>query len=210
MNALVCLCIGLTAVQSSLVTFGTERVVYFRDASYGLNPLAFFLGKSIAAMPRYILSPMVFLTSYYSLTGPRESPVTMYSVLLIAEFTCTGIGYVISLLMSEKNAVVAGVVYTLVAVMFGGNNPTLRDLRNMGPVALIGASTSWVRWIQEALFINEAETYPLTETITDKIEWMGYDMDNYKMDLGMAIVIGIVVRVVAFVLLVFKDRAKQR
>src|SRR4051794_17702109 len=112
--------------------------------------------------------------------------------------------------------VLAGVVYTLIAVMFGGYNPTLKDLRNMGPgtinherttlssvpslsssVAIVAASTSWVRWTQEALFIKEIETYPRTEAITQLIDTFDYDMKFYPLDLSMVFILGFSARVLA-------------
>ena len=94
--------------------------------------------------------------------------------------------------------------------MFGGFSPSLRDIYKMGPVAIAGASTSWVRWIQEALFINEAREYPMTEDLQNILDRLHYNMDYMSLDILMVLLIALLSRVTAFLLLHFLDRDKQK
>lgn len=61
--------------------FGSERIVYWREASalpQPLHTLAYFVGKDIAWLPQVLVGPALFTIAYTSLTFPRDTFFDIY------------------------------------------------------------------------------------------------------------------------------------
>lgn len=72
---------GLTGVATFLPVFGSERIVYWREAAalpQPLHTLAYFVGKDIAWLPQVLIGPALFTMAYTSLTFPRDTFVDIY------------------------------------------------------------------------------------------------------------------------------------
>jgi hypothetical protein len=119
--ALMNMALGLTAVAGALRTFGDERVTFWRESKTGTSSLAFFVGKNLAGIPMVLIPPLFLVSIFYFLTTPAASFWQMYAILLIVQFVCVAVGYVISLLLSPANALLAGVVFVVVSTMFSGS-----------------------------------------------------------------------------------------
>lgn len=107
---LTSLAIGLTAVQSSLPCFAAERPVYWREANRGLSKSAYFLGKSLSQIPYMLLAPVIYLSLFYTFTAPRAGFGETYIILTTAQFTVTGLGTLVSIVVAPASANVAAVI----------------------------------------------------------------------------------------------------
>lgn len=52
--------VALAGSPSGVKVFGEEKVVYWREASAGHSPSAYYIGKTVAALPRIIISSFHF------------------------------------------------------------------------------------------------------------------------------------------------------
>eukprot|EP00003_Mantamonas_plastica_P030396 TRINITY_DN752_c2_g1_i1.p1 TRINITY_DN752_c2_g1~~TRINITY_DN752_c2_g1_i1.p1 ORF type:complete len:202 (+),score=48.80 TRINITY_DN752_c2_g1_i1:2-607(+) len=200
---------GLTAVASSLRVFGNERVVFWRENSSGANALAYFLGKNIAQFPRIALVPLVFLSSYYTLVSPRGYLSDYYLVFLLLQFTAEAFGYLISIVVAPNRSQLAGVVIILVNQMFSGARPTLPELKNMFfPMPYI-PYVSYIRWGQEAIYLNEMKRY-MYYNVQSGMDIFGYKWEQYPICMILVPAIGIIIRILAYIALELKDKSKRK
>jgi len=142
--------LSLTAVASSLRVFGSERIVFWREASTGTYTLAYYLGKDLAQIPFIVIAPLIFETLFYSLTVPRAQFLVLYQIFLVVQFAASGLGYLVSNLVKPSVSQLAGVVCILVTMMFSGTRPTLAELKNMPIPFRYIANLSYLRWAQES------------------------------------------------------------
>jgi len=207
MAMLISLSTGFTAITASLKCFGPERVVFWREASAGINKDAYFIGKNLAQLFNIGLAPVVFLSVFYALTSPRATFLTYYTILVLLQFCFVGFGYLVSVVFTYKNAQLAGVVLTLIFGMFGGTNPSLKQLKE-NIVTTIVSSISPNRWAQEALYVSEITRYDKIYSIDSSLEFWGFNKDNYNLDLYMLLALGLGSRIIALFLLkrLNKDR----
>jgi ABC-type multidrug transport system ATPase subunit len=208
--ALMNMALGLTAVAGALPTFGDERVQFWRESRTGLNSLAFFLGKNLAGIPMIIIPPLFLLSIFYFLTTPGAGFFQMYAVLLVVQFTCVAVGYLISLLMAPANALLAGVVFVIVSTMFSGANPTLAKLKGFGVPGMIMTSISFSRWANEALYSSLLVTYQVQYDIEPGLRYWGYEIANYPVIDFLALGgLALFLRIVAYLVLFFVHRNKK-
>lgn len=137
---LISLCSSTTAVQQSLRVFGPTKLVFLRESASGLSWAAFFIGKNIAALFTLFLMPFLFSTFYWSIAYPTGSFATYYTILLLNQFAWTGVGQLVSLLLPPEKAQLGGVVLTLAVHLVSGSNPSLRELDDIGMVAIADLS----------------------------------------------------------------------
>eukprot|EP00775_Hariotina_reticulata_P010763 gene10763-10919_t len=126
--------LGMMSTVSGIKTFGgPDRLVYFREASAGLNKLAYFWAldtwghTDAGTCLLYCLAGMllrcgVYLIMYYSFSQPRAVLWQMYLVTCAIYYACTGMAYLLSQVMSpnaaQLTAAVAALINALVASKF--------------------------------------------------------------------------------------------
>jgi len=207
----VSLAVGYPVVQS-LRIFGAERTVFWRESSAGMNRFAYFLGKNLAVIPFMIVIPAVFMVFFHTLSSPRGSFSLYFAALVAAYYATCGMGQLISTLVSPNKALVAAVIITLVLNDASGSiTPTLSDLdkTKIGPAMY---TLSYARWLCEALFITEVDSYPEIYDTQKQLllTEFSYHSDNYALDLGMMFVLGVTFQILAFIGLVSLNRSKQK
>ncbi len=186
------------------------------------------------ARHQYFVSYPSFLnfTSFYSLTVPRAHFITMLAVLLLVQFTSTGIGYLVSIVVQPHVAQLTGVVVVLICVMFSGARPTLPQMKTMPfPMPYVPYSThlskrhssrnlnnfkfwyvvvSYMRWAEEAIYISEISRYTAVYDVQSGLDLFGYSLQNFQEDMLMILALGVVFRIIAFVLLELLNRDKRK
>eukprot|EP00854_Cymbomonas_tetramitiformis_P031463 gene31463-39574_t len=106
--------LGLLSTVSALKTFGRDRVVYWREASSGLNPLSFFAALDTFDYTGVVIKPAVFLALYYTFTQPRGDLFAYYLVTACIVYCCTGLAYLLSLTQELASAQLSAAVLALV------------------------------------------------------------------------------------------------
>ncbi|KAJ3441223.1 white-brown complex [Anaeramoeba flamelloides] len=203
------LAIALTGGMSSLKIFGPERVNYWREASTGINTIAYFLGKDLSSLVGTVIHPLIFLTIFYPFLNPRGSLGQYYGVLLLIQYTATGIGMAVSTLFPPSVSQLAAIVVLLVFSMVSGFGPPLKEMEKM-VFFNIFHFIDLLRYGQEALFCIELEQYKDIYDLTTTYDKYGYDPGRISLDLFILFIIGVYFRIVAYFFLRVVNRDKQK
>jgi len=209
--SLSCLSLALIAVASSLRVFAPEKVNFWREASTGAHStIAYFLAKDLSFLPMILFSPAIFLGLFLSLVAMRSTYFTFYLIFASVYFTAVGVGYFVSIIVPNSINQLAAVVFMLSFMMFSGARPTLNELNKMWfPLPYMG-NFSFLRFAQEALYITEVEQYKSVYNIEAGLKILGYDLDNFLLDISMIILHGIIFRVLSLLALIFWNRDKKK
>jgi len=179
-------------------TYGQELTNMRRESEAGLSLAAYFLGKALAELPLIVLYSFFYSVAYFLVASPSASFDTFYTVILLFEFVCFGIGYVSSVLFQGENALLCSAVSTLLGGLATENTSMEQN-------------ACWARWTAEALFIAEARIdlleHPLDKHVQNYMDGRnGFSTDNYAIDLIVLLLYGLLLRVMAFGIMKWKLR----
>jgi ABC-type multidrug transport system ATPase subunit len=214
-SSFIILALGLLGLTSSQRVFGSEKekVVWFREAEAGLPTIPYFLSKLIIQMVLVLAGPGLFLVMYYSIRQPRAYMPELYQIYVVSTIVAFGHGYMISLFLHEKQAIVASILTQLVFTMLSGVTPTLHVLHG-NVVTRVLSSANWCRWVQEWHVITELEYYRNIYNTTTTYSMLMYDYSFDEPDEAKALyqnytlLIGLVVHVLAISVIFWRAGAR--
>jgi ABC-type multidrug transport system ATPase subunit len=209
--SLTCMAIGMTGITAALRVFGNEQIVYWREASAGMSTTSYFVAKNIVHAIFIIISPMLYLAPFLTFVSARASILSYYRVLVVVQFTTTGLGYLVTMVTPSGLAQLAGVVVVLVMAMFGGAQPTLVQINEMFPLLRIVPYMSYIRWGQEALYIQEIREWSHVEgvKIGPSLRLFDYHLDNYDLCLFITAAYGVGFRLLALLAMKLMHREQK-
>jgi ABC-type multidrug transport system ATPase subunit len=221
-NFLLAFVLGLASIHYSLRLFGAEQSVYWREASSGLNRLAYFGAKMIFALWPNTYLPLLMLLGFYSFSAPRGDFNDYFWAVICTHWFCSGLGFVISLLWSQQRAQMVSVIIGAVMNVVSGFFPPIPQLQVMLTEvgAFIVLSPSYSRWLQEGLFALEAKALPeiFTFKVAGTARYFGYCQtggEKFNCDetfsRSMSIILGIggLFRLITLLLLLVRHRGSQ-
>ena len=200
--------IALAAGPAGVKTFGEERIVYWREAAAGHSKLAYYLGKTWATIYRILISSLHFAAMYHVLARPIILFHEQYILVMLAFFGVYGMCSVISMRVARENAALLAVIMTLFASVLCGFGPTLKDAANWHIDWLF--DLSYNRWLAEAQYSFSISIYGNVYRFDDEALYFGYTLNRTTFDILMAFVIGVVWRILGYLLMVFTNRNKQQ
>ncbi len=113
------------------------------------------------------------------------------------------------MLVKREDAALLSVIVCLIAGCLCGFGPSINQGKQYGFYWL--QALSFASWATEGFFDAETSGYRelfMVEEISAKL--FGYELNRFAMDMGIAFLLALVYRVVAFGLLLLVDRQKQR
>ena len=117
----------------TLRTFGTERLIFWRESASGTSVAAHFLAKMFVDSIPIVIKPIVFGIVYYPLTRSNiaNSLPYFFTVLIMVSFMASAYGYVISLIFNPKNSSMAAFTMAIIlgAFLSGAQSPKLKVSR---------------------------------------------------------------------------------
>ena len=200
--------VGIASATSGVKWFGTEKLQFWREASVGMSSSAYFVGKCLVHIPIYGIMALMFSSVYYLMIVPRSSYNDIYAIVLELVFCHYGIAYIASQLFHFESQAVAAVVISLVWSVTTGFGPTMIQIRSWHLRWFYLCSFPW--WLAEGLYTSEVEEYQNVYAVSylnDQL-W-GYTLNQFALDLGIPILLGIGLRVIAYILLVMLNQGKQ-
>mmetsp|Transcript_36121 Transcript_36121/g.58386 ORF Transcript_36121/g.58386 Transcript_36121/m.58386 type:complete len:1258 (+) Transcript_36121:130-3903(+) len=203
----------LLAMQQALRLFGNEQTVYWREASWGVDRFAYFLGKNLANLIWLGIAPALFLSTFHTLSMARGNFFNWYLVLLFLWASCTAIGQAISIFVDRNKSQLTAVLLSLVFSLLCGLFPTLTALRSgMGDAALIGPVLSPSHWCFEALMFVQSDSFTPVYDIPKAVLYrtLGTVLTGWNMALVPQAGIALFFWFVTFCLLKYSHRDKQR
>jgi hypothetical protein len=192
--------VGLSAAPTGVDSFGSELVVYWREASVGHNKLAYFVGKTVSNFYRIFIGALHFCAWYLLLAETILNPMQLYSVVTVLFFSVYGMACVVSMILPIDTANLVAVVLALLIPVFGG------FVRNLG-MGVKQSMYSW--WANEAFFSYSIKPYEHLFLINKTAHVWSYTLDQAGKDFTLVILIGVLYRVVAFFCMVGLNKEKQ-
>lgn len=189
--------------------FGNELPNFYRESSSGNNKAAYYLAKTISSIPRLALSALHMASIWHTLATPGTSIGVIYGILSLQFFGMYGISSIISFLIRREYQAVIATLVGFVPASFSGNSPNLADLINEG----FGFALDWsyTRWANEAFYSSETSFFLNIYKVHEvSIPIVGYTLDRIPWDFMMMLLIGIILRLLAFFALIAINRSKQR
>ncbi|KAI8914475.1 hypothetical protein EDD86DRAFT_199414, partial [Gorgonomyces haynaldii] len=198
---------ALAASPAGVKVFSEERVVYWREASSGHDPTAYFIGKSFSVLYRLCVTSLHFAVIFHVLARPLISFQKLYVVILALFFGVYGLSSAISMIVARENAALLAVVICLFNAVFTGFGVTLVDGHNWGLSWLF--DMSFYRWAAEAIYTESVLPFEGVYLVYKSAEKWGYTLNRFHYDVGMAVVSGLGWRLLAYVLMKDLNKSKQ-
>lgn len=205
---LIGLAVSLAGAPAGVDVFGEERQVFFREAASGHNRYSYYAGKSISVLYRIILSALHFTAVLYFLGTPLIAFSRLYTIIVLTFYSVYAMAAIISMLVRRENAALMSVVCCMIYACFCGFGPSLNDASGWG-VAFVW-ELSYGKWGTEALVSDEVFAYNGIYDMNSAAAFFGYTLNRYAFDIGMMVLIGSLLRVVALVLMILTHRDRQR
>ncbi|KAM0990978.1 hypothetical protein ACFX2I_009422 [Malus domestica] len=189
--------VSLLCKISALRTFSLDKLQYWRESASGISSLAHFLSKDTLDHFNTIVKPLVYLSMFYFFNNPRSSFQDNYVVLLCLVYCVTGIAYAIAIYLDPSPAQLWSVLLPVVSTLIA--NQAKDNL-----LAKHVANFCYTKWALEAFFIANAERYSGVWLITrcTALSKRGFNLDDWTLCLIVLIAIGVLSRILAFILMV--------
>lgn len=218
------MCFGVlfSAVASAAGTFGNEQVNYFREAASGLLSVPYFFGKWLTDFPR-VFGATVFFYLAFSIRFQNTSTdsTELFSLILAFYWYGFSMGYLVSQIVSMKQAALTGVLVALIfAVALSGINPTMSEVQDKPRSQQILWAISGPRWAVEGFYISQIKYYETVPNgdyegasyidIQPGLDNTGYEVDNFKTCIRAMFLNGIGWGLLALLVMVVSNRDKKR
>ncbi|PRP88105.1 putative ATP-binding cassette transporter [Planoprotostelium fungivorum] len=203
---------SLTSMIVSLRLFGAEKTVYWRENAAGLNGISYFFGKSVASFPSFLVTALIFLVFYYTISEPRGTFGAYFGILFLQHFVISGLAQFISIIVLYSKAQLFGVVTIMVQTTLSGFNPTLSGLKDINPILYYMAEVSFPRWTMEAFYVLNAKNFTpaLDPTKQSQLDVFGYRIDSLLECVYVLLGMGIFWRVATLLALLLANRQQRR
>ncbi|KAJ3039199.1 hypothetical protein HDV00_012522 [Rhizophlyctis rosea] len=208
LGLLIGMIVSLAGAPAGVKVFSEERPIYFREVASGHNPLSYYLGKTLGALYRFTFSSLHFTAMYVLLAKPQAPFSRQFVVVFLLFYGVYGLSAIVSMVTKRGNANLVAVISCLFAAIFCGFGPNLKQARRWG-VDFIWA-ISYNRWASEAIFSDYLRLYWGIYDIESVADSTGYTLGRFGHDMGMMVLLGAAWRVIAFLLMVFTNRDKQK
>ncbi|KAI9344655.1 P-loop containing nucleoside triphosphate hydrolase protein [Obelidium mucronatum] len=208
LGLLIGMACSLAGAPAGVKVFAEEQTVYWREAANGHNKAAYFTGKALSSIYRFVLSSLHF-TAIFAVLGLPSAPFEFIYACILLQFWCVyGLAMVVSMIVRREDSALLAVVVCLFSAVFCGYGPTIKDSYSMGITFIF--HMSYNRWATEAWFSKELSIFEGVYKIEDAAEGFGYVLNKEGMNLLLCFVIGVVLRAKAFALMVLLHRDKQK
>ncbi|KAI8605577.1 hypothetical protein EDD21DRAFT_299344, partial [Dissophora ornata] len=211
----IALGVCFAGISVGSMTFGNEKIVYWREKSSGLLTLPYYLAKVIADIPRIILAGIMFSISLIIFFNERSNYFYLLFIIIMLYAVAFTMGYLLSALVPQNRVSLVGTGFTLAwAIVFSGDAPDLADV--MSSDASSGYSaTRWLwiisapRYAIEAIYLKEVQARPWQEITTEPLAHT-YKIDQFWWCFQSMAIILFGWHVLALFSFKLKNRSKQK
>ncbi|KAF9925214.1 hypothetical protein FBU30_004972 [Linnemannia zychae] len=210
----IALGVCFAGISVGSMTFGNEKIVYWREKSSGLLTLPYYLAKVIADIPRIILAGIMFSISLIVFFNQRSNYLYLLFIICMLYAVAFAMGYLLSALVPQARVSLVGTGFTLAwAIVFSGDAPDLADVMESDSVGYKASSWIWVisapRYAIEAIYLREVQARPWLE-IQNKPLAHTYELGQFWWCFQAMACILLGWHVLAFISFKLKDRSKQK
>eukprot|EP01135_Chromosphaera_perkinsii_P008574 Nk52_evm16s1401 gene=Nk52_evmTU16s1401 len=194
-------CMALGSLSAALVARDLihENRIYLHDSSAGLKMSSYFIAKNLSYTVQAFIFSVFFLSSFILIAAPFASYGRLLGVTFVLIYASQGLGSICAFTFNSDRGPFYAAVLALAWSVCSGYVFDVKKMDAFGDM-------SYPRWIGQALF--DAETKEFTENAMLEPalaeyaeERYGYEIDSYTKSCGYVFVIGIVLRIIAFIAL---------
>jgi ABC-2 type transporter len=161
-----------SGISAGLITFGRERVVFWRDTASGMNTLPYYVAKNLVDIPRIVLGATSFTLSFIVFYRFRQDFFSLYALILVMYFVAFGMGYWISIIVPPQKSNIVAVAFALLwALVLSGVFPSLDKIYAVDSVYPVFLRWLWgisaPRWAIEYFWIREVNARAFVEKYQD-------------------------------------------
>ncbi|KAK3839471.1 MAG: hypothetical protein JOS17DRAFT_712592 [Linnemannia elongata] len=211
----IALGVCFAGISVGAMTFGNEKIVYWREKSSGLLTFPYYLAKVIADIPRIVLAGIMFSISLIIFFNERSNYLYLLFIIIMLYAVAFAMGYLLSALVPQNRVSLVGTGFTLAwAIVFSGDAPDLADVMDSGASGGYKAS-SWIwvisapRYAIEAIYLKELQARPWQEIESQPLAHT-YELGQFWWCFQAMACILLGWHVLAFICFKLKDRAKQK
>lgn len=230
---LIGVCASISAAPAAVKVFGEEQVVgaglavldqrevltiaaaastrflqtYWKDMAAGHSRMAYFFSKMVTSTLRLLITSIHFAGVLYIMGKFSTSFSDFYAIVMLIFFCAYGVSFVVSLLVRRENGTLLAVMVCLVFSILNGFGPSYYLVKKWGLQWLWGMS--YGLWATEALYGLETRQYEDLYDIPMSQYSFSFELWRHDTDINALIAIGMVFRVLTYLLLRFKNRDKQ-
>ncbi|KAG0329380.1 hypothetical protein BG004_002343 [Podila humilis] len=211
----IALGVCFAGISVGSMTFGNEKIVYWREKSSGLLTFPYYLAKVIADIPRIVLAGIMFSLSLIVFFHQRSNYFYLLFIIIMLYAVAFAMGYLLSALVPQNRVALVGTGFTLAwAIVFSGDAPDLADVMSSDASAGYTA-TRWLwvisapRYAIEAIYLREIQARPWQEIQNEPLKHT-YALGQVWWCFKAMAAIMFGWHVLAFFSLKLKDRNKQK
>ena len=212
---LITLSFGILTCISSQRLFGVEIIdkTYERESRTHFHPIQYWLAKSVIDIVRLIFYPLVFLSMLYIQIVPRADFNAYFAIMVLLSFVCSAVGQLASVIFNRTEyAYLGGTIAALLSCLLSGFSPRKSELGG----AEFFVTFSFSRHIQHLFFRDETSLYVQGDANSTHI-WSApvkglriiYSYDDNEQPYFWLLAIGIVLRLVTFIILYIKSEYRS-
>ncbi|KAF9358188.1 hypothetical protein BGX26_002309 [Mortierella sp. AD094] len=208
----VALGVCFAGISVGAVTFGNEKIVYWREKSSGLLTLPYYLAKVIADIPRIVLAGIMFSLSLIIFFNERSNYFYLLFIIIMLYAVAFAMGYILSAIVPQNRVALVGTGFTLAwAIVFSGDAPDLADVMSTSGYS----ATRWLwvvsapRYAIEAIYLREIQARPWQEITNGQLAHTYNIWEFWWCFQAMACIL-LGWHVLAFFSFKLMDRSKQR
>ncbi|XP_076458336.1 protein white-like [Babylonia areolata] len=203
-------------------TFPNEIAVFLREYGSGLYRTdVYFIAKTIAELPTFILLPAIFITIDYWMVGLYEdwqAYLVATGIIILVANVSVSFGLVISTIAGDVNIALAVAPPILVPfMMFGGfflNNDSV-------PVYFLWLKyLSWFNYASEYMMVNQWQDITnitcsasasecMYNSGEDVLRYLSFSADNNWLNLGLLFTLLVGFRIVSYIFLLIRARLSK-
>ncbi|KAF9171373.1 hypothetical protein BGX20_007702 [Mortierella sp. AD010] len=199
-------------ISVGAVTFGNEKIVYWREKSSGLLTLPYYLAKVIADIPRIVLAGIMFSLSLIIFFNERSNYFYLLFIIINLYAVAFAMGYFLSAVVPQDRVALVGTGFTLAwAIVFSGDAPDLADVMTSSSYS----ATRWLwvisapRYAIEAIYLREIQARPWEEIRSGQLAHTYNIWEFWWCFQAMACIL-LGWHVLSFLSFKLMDRSKQR
>jgi ABC-type multidrug transport system ATPase subunit len=190
------LAISLASASAGVSVFGEEQVIYRREVAAGHHHLAYYIGVSLAQIPRLFLCGSHFAFIFHIMAQPLTSFGHWLLIVVFLYVAIYGLAALVSMLVSRKNAALLGVVVSLF----------MASMTSKGGMPEVLQYFSASRWATEGMFSFETKPYRHIMNVARSANDGGYQLDRFGLDIFFMFCVGIAYRLFAYIAMRWVDR----
>ncbi|KAI8911168.1 P-loop containing nucleoside triphosphate hydrolase protein [Gorgonomyces haynaldii] len=204
---LTMLILSFATAPSGAKVFANELHIYWRKAASGHSRLGYFVGKSLASLYRIVLCATHFTGIMYAFATQVVPYGTNWLAMSLLVWCVYGVSAFV-VMLAKRDHILYATITAVCLCVFSGYGVIPGWAKEKGIFFLWAIQYTY--WISSANWSNILEIYKHIYDAQEANMYINFVLFNQSFDYGMAFLIGLIYRVLAFAAMLLLHRDRQR